>query len=69
MEYLWLLVGVLFGSALSQILRFEFTTFGVLKIDHKHHLCCVQLEEKDCTKITKKKVVLKVDHNANLSQD
>ena len=69
MEYLWLLVGALFDSALSQILRFEFTTFGVLKIDHKHHLCCVQLEEKDCTKITKKKVVLKVDHNANLSQD
>ena len=68
MEYLWFLAGVLLGSALAQILRFEFTTFGVLKIDHKHHLCCVQLQE-DCIKITKKKVVLEVDHNANLSQD
>lgn len=69
MEYLCFLIGILLGSALAQILRLEFTTFGVLKIDHKHHLCCVQLQEEDCTKITKKKVVLEVDHNANLSQD
>lgn len=68
MEYLWFLIGILLGSALTNILRFEFSTFGVLKIDHKHQLCCVQLDEEDCTKITKKKVVLEVDHNADLSQ-
>lgn len=62
-----LLAGVLLGSAISNIIRFESTTFGILKIDHKHQLCQVQLDEHDCTKINKKKVVLQVDHNADLS--
>lgn len=68
MDYLLFLGGVLFGAIISNILMYGFTTFGYLRIDHEHQLCQVQLDEMDCTKFHKRKVVLEIDHKANLSQ-
>lgn len=63
-------LGVLVGAIIANILRFEFKSFGVLRIDHSN-------PEKDVYRLeidklenlsSKKKIVLKIDNNADLSQ-
>lgn len=68
MIYLVFLIGVLFGAILSNILRFERTAFGVFKIDHREESCQVCLNTEDVMKTKKKKIVLKIDHDADFSQ-
>lgn len=64
------LLGVLFGAIVANVLRFEFKSFGVLRIDHSN-------PEKDMYRFeidkleslsSKKKIVLKIDNDADLSQ-
>ena len=69
MIYLAFLGGVIFGSILSNILRWEFTSFGVMKIDHRNKTCQVCLNTEEIIQKKKKKIVITIDHNANLSQE
>lgn len=68
MIYFVFLVGVLFGAILSNILRFEHAAFGVFRIDHREETCQVCLNTEDIMKTKKNKIILKIDHDADLSQ-
>lgn len=67
MIYLVFLGGVILGSIISNIIRFEHTSFGVLKIDPKEDVCQVCLNTEDVIKTNKKKIVLMIEHNVDLS--
>ena len=64
------LLGVLFGAIVANVLRFEFKSFGVLRIDHSNPEKDVYRFEIDKLESlsSKKKIVLKIDNNADLSQ-
>lgn len=68
MIYLAFLGGVILGAIIANIIRFERTSFGELKIDPKEDICQVRLNTEDVIKTKKKKIVLKIDHQADLSQ-
>ena len=69
MLYLLLfLAGIILGAIVSNIIRFERTSFGKLKIDPKENVCQVCLNTEDVIKSKKKKIVLEIDHHADLSQ-
>ena len=64
------LLGVLFGAIIANILRFEFRSFGVLMIDHSNpekDVYRLEIDKLDSLS-SKKKIVLKIDNNADLSQ-
>ena len=64
------LLGVLFGAITANILRFEFRSFGVLMIDHSNpekDVYRLEIDKLDSLS-SKKKIVLKIDNNADLSQ-
>ena len=71
MEYLFVLIGLLVGSIVSNIIFFiRYRTVGTLRIDHSDPAKDVyRIEIDDLDRLIKKKhIVLKVDNNANLSQ-
>lgn len=68
MIYLVFLGGAIFGAIIANIIRFEHTSFGELKIDQKKDICQVRLNTEDVAKTKKKKIVLKIDRQADLSQ-
>lgn len=64
------LLGFLFGAIIANILRFEFRSFGVLRIDHSNpekDVYRLEIDKLDSLS-SKKKIVLKIDNNADLSQ-
>lgn len=71
MEYLFVLIGLLVGSIISNIIFFiRYRTVGTLRIDHSNPVKDVyRIEIDDLDGLIKKKhVILKVDNNADLSQ-
>ena len=71
MEYLFVLIGLLVGSIISNIIFFiRYRTVGTLRIDHSDPVKDVyRIEIDDLDGLSKKKnVILKVDNNADLSQ-
>ena len=71
MEYLFVLIGLLVGSIVSNIIFFiRYRKAGTLRIDHSDPEKDVyRIEIDDLDGLSKKKhVILKVDNNANLSQ-
>ena len=71
MEYLFAVVGVLVGSIISNIIFYiRYRKAGTLRIDHSNPEKDVyRIEIDDLDGLSKKKrVILKVDNNANLSQ-
>lgn len=71
MEYLLIITGVLIGSIVSNIIFFaRYKMAGTLRIDHSNPEKDVyRIEIDDLDGLSKKKrVILKVDNNANLSQ-
>ena len=71
MEYLFVLIGLLVGSIISNIIFFiRYRTVGTLRIDHSDPAKDVyRIEIDDLDGLSnKKRVILKVDSNANLSQ-
>ena len=68
MPFVLFLMGILAGIIIRNLINFNETSIAVLQIDHKRSLCRVMLYELDCTKLNRKKVVLKIDHRADLSQ-
>ena len=71
MEYLWCLIGFVIGGILPIVIRAKLPPDGILKIDtsnpEKH---TYRFEIDDLDKLTKKKrFVLKVDSNADLSRN
>ena len=71
MEYLFVLIGLLVGSIISNIMFFiRYRTVGTLRIDHSDPVKDVyRIEIDDLDGLIKKKhVILKVDNNADLSQ-
>lgn len=67
--YLIFLVGVFVGSILSNILLHFRAGHGVLSIDHHLEKDMIRFELDDFPSSRTKKIILKVDHNANLSQN
>lgn len=60
--------GVIFGSILANVMRFEFTSFGTLEVDHKRGLVTAKLTSDDFKTRKKKRIVLKINHDADISQ-
>lgn len=71
MEYLLILIGLLVGSIVSSIIFFiRYRTVGTLRIDHSDpskDVYRIEIDDLDGLS-NKKRVILKVDNNANLSQ-
>jgi hypothetical protein len=71
MEYLFVLIGLLVGSIVSNIIFFiRYRKAGTLRIDHsdpEKDVYRIEIDDLDGL-IKKKNVILKVDNNANLSQ-
>lgn len=70
MEYVWIAIGVLIGSIVSNIIFYIFSVSGTLRIDHSNpNKDIYRIEFGELDKLSKKKrIVLKVDNNAHLSQ-
>ena len=67
--YLIFLIGVFVGSILANII-FNFRAGrGVLSIDHHLEKDMIRFELDDFPSDRTRKIILKVDHNAILSQD
>lgn len=71
MEYVVFILGVLFGTFMGGFIFIRRTSSGTLKIDHSDpekdkYLFVIDGELDQLSK--KKRVVLKVDNNADLSQ-
>lgn len=60
--------GVLIGSILMRIIMGFRETYGELLIDPKEDTCQVCMDTKKVIKKRTKRVVLVIDHNADLSQ-
>ena len=67
--YLIFLIGVFVGSIVSNI-AFNFRAGrGVLSIDHHWEKDMIRFELDDFPSDRTRKIIIKVDHNATLSQD
>lgn len=62
------IVGVIIGYFVSVIIRTSYTSIGTLEVDHVNELAHVNLKSDDFRSRKKKMVILKVDHDADLSQ-
>ena len=67
--FLIFLGGVLVGSIIANILRFEFTSFGILVVDTKNCMCKVLLSAEEIVQSKKKKVVLKINRDIDISRE
>lgn len=61
--------GVIFGIILANIFRLKKKSLGTLDIDYKNELATLHLNGLDLTSRKIKRVILKVNHNADLSQN
>ena len=43
--------------------------YGVIEVDHRNNLCVARLTSNDLAERRPKKVMFKVNHNANLSRE
>lgn len=68
MIYLAYLGGVITGSIVLTIIFSFRETYGKLLIDPKEDTCQIQMSTEKVIKKRTKRVVLVVDHNADLSQ-
>jgi len=71
MQYLIFLIGVLIGVVICRIVCLGITADGVLRIDHSDpEIDKYRLDVDALDMLSKKKrIVLKVDNNADLSQE
>lgn len=70
MEYIWIAIGALLCSIIGNIIFYAFSASGTLRIDHSNpEKDIYRIEFDDLDKLAKKKrVILKIDNNADLSQ-
>jgi hypothetical protein len=68
MLYLVFLGGVTFGSIVTRIIFRHYTSYGELKIDPINDTCQVCLNTEQTIKTRTKRVMLTIDHHADLSQ-
>ena len=61
--------GVILGTILANVFRSPKKSLGTLDIDHKNELATLHLDGFDLTSRKIKRVILKVNHNADLSQN
>ena len=61
--------GVVCGIILANVFRLPKKSLGTLDIDHKNELATLHLDGLDLTSRKIKRVILKVNHNADLSQN
>ena len=70
MELAFLFVGgIICGIVLANVFRLPKKSLGTLDIDHKNELATLHLDGLDLTSRKIKRVILKVNHNADLSQN
>lgn len=70
MEHIWIIIGVMLGSIITNIIFYALSASGTLRIDHSNPDKDVyRIEFGELDKLAKKKrVILKIDNNADLSQ-
>lgn len=71
MEYIWILIGAFISSAITNIIFFvKFRGVGTIRIDHSDpNKDVYRIDVGDLDKLSKRKrIVLSVDNNADLSQ-
>lgn len=69
MEIMIFIGGVLVGFIFTVLIRDNTKTYGIMLVDHKNELCKVHITSEDLLKSRVKKVILKIDHNADLSRE
>ncbi len=69
MDVLFFLGGVFVGFIFTILIKDNTKTYGIMLVDHENKLCKVHVTSNDLVDHRTKKVVLKVDHNANLSRE
>lgn len=59
------------GVVLSTIVYISINrkTYGIIEVDHKNNLCVARVTSNDLAERRPKKVMFKVNHNANLSRE
>ena len=70
MTYVWILIGVLIGSIVSNVIFYALSVSGTLKIDHSDSKKDVyRFEINNLENLNKKKrLIMKIDNHADLSQ-
>lgn len=72
MPYIWILIGAIVSSAITNIIFFiRYKNVGTIRIDHSDpNKDVYRIEVDDLDKLSnRKRIVLSVDSNANLSQN
>ena len=72
MVFVWFAAGVIFGSIVTNIVMWFRTGYGTLRIDSTNpekDIYRFEISDGDIDKLPKKKrIMLRIDHNANLSR-
>lgn len=69
MLYFVFVGGMIAGFIFALMIKDNTKTYGIMLIDHKNELCSVRMTSKELIDSRVKKVILEVDHNANLSRE
>lgn len=69
MELLYLAGGVFIGAAFCAFLENRTKSHGVIEVDHNTEQCKVCMTSVDLSNRKTKKVLFKVNHDANISRE
>lgn len=64
-----ILIGIAFSLITRTIANLKYVSWGVLKVDRRRNICKVCLDSQDIVKKKTKRVILRIEHNANLPQN
>ena len=69
MEFIFLIVGIVIGVAVTMIFNNSTKAYGFIEIDHEKQLCNVVVSSEELSNRKKKKAMLKIIHDVEISQD
>ena len=70
MEWIFLVIGIIFGFAISFIFKRKNKIYGTIDIENETGLCRFRIDKtNNLTEPTIKYAVFKVNHNVNISRD
>lgn len=66
--FLYIIIGVIIGSVLTNIIFYWNKAFGVIVVDHHTQQCIAKMNYEELTEKKKKYALFKIDHNGDLSR-
>lgn len=64
-----LLMGIIIGLCISKIIQNLTTEVGTIDVDHVTNLCKLNVTSDQINKLSTKRVVFTVNHNAEISRE